>query len=145
MSVIAFDGRYLAADSQGTCAGARLVATKLFRLGNGDILGFTGDRELGLRLKDLWWEGRMLSDWPDFQKGDDWCRLVIATKGKVFTTEKQPVLMPLESPYYAWGSGRDFALGAMAAGADAVRAVEAACTHSIECGGAVVSFPIAAP
>lgn len=37
-------------------------------------------------------------------------------------------------PYWALGSGADYALGALAAGADARRAAEIACAHNVQCG-----------
>jgi hypothetical protein len=94
-------------------------------------------------MTELWERGELLTKWPDFQKTEDWCRIVICTKGKLFYAERLPVLFEVYDPYYAFGSGRDFALGAMAVGADAIRAVEATCRHSTECSGEPVWFEVA--
>lgn len=45
--------------------------------------------------------------------------------------------------YAAFGSGRDFAMGAMASGANAEMAVRAAITHCISCGGLPLVFDLA--
>lgn len=37
----------------------------------------------------------------------------------------------------SWGSGKELALGAMAAGADAKKAAEIACEYDLYCGGGV--------
>lgn len=42
----------------------------------------------------------------------------------------------------AWGSGRDFALGALSMGATAAEAVKIACKHSTTCGGKIHTFTI---
>lgn len=148
MSVIAWDGKIIAADSQSTAAGARSMARKLERMDNGDIVGFTGDLAKGVLLLHLWKTGLLAmtpdamhsSAWPAFQRTDDWCRLIVFREGELFFFEQEPIAIPVYAPYVAFGSGRDFALGAMAVGADAVDAVAAACKHSVECGGAIVSF-----
>lgn len=42
----------------------------------------------------------------------------------------------------AWGSGRDFALGALSMGATAKEAAQIACKHSTTCGGKIHTFTI---
>lgn len=37
----------------------------------------------------------------------------------------------------SWGTGKELALGAMAAGADAKKAVEIACEYNLYCGGGI--------
>lgn len=48
----------------------------------------------------------------------------------------------LDTPYFAMGSGRDQALGAMFAGADARMAVEAAIAHDAYTGGTVMTVEL---
>ena len=50
------------------------------------------------------------------------------------------VSVPVAEPYAAIGNGREVALGAMYAGAGAVKAVRAAIKHDAGSGGAVVSL-----
>lgn len=72
--------------------------------------------------------------WPKSQEGEDWARLVVLSEGKVFEYENTPVRQPLIAPFMAWGSGADFAMGAMAAGCNAARAVEIASGLCASCG-----------
>lgn len=56
--------------------------------------------------------------------------------GKVsFYSEERPITW--KAPFYVSGSGREIALGAMAAGASAVEAAEFACKYSSTCAGPV--------
>lgn len=138
MSVIAWDGQVLAADSQATSADARSLAVKLHRLPDGRIAGFTGPLDLGMQLVHWLRDGARLDAWPATQGTDDWCRLIVWDPAVgLGHYERYPVLIPVLDPYTAFGSGRDFALGAMAQGASAVEAVEAAIKHGTTCGGPV--------
>ena len=82
-------------------------------------------------------EGADVLRWPKFQDTDAWIVLIVATKHGAFYYENQPVPIPVECPYQAWGSGRDYAIGALDMGACAVRAVEAACKHDAGCGNGI--------
>jgi len=44
--------------------------------------------------------------------------------------------------FMAWGSGRDYAMGAMEMGADARRAVEVTNVHSTDCGFGVEAYDL---
>ena len=71
---------------------------------------------------------------PKFQEGDGWAQLVVATPEECFYLEDTAEKIKVEGEYMAWGSGRDFAMGALAMGADAKQAVEVACRFSVSCG-----------
>lgn len=141
MTVIAWDGKTLAADRQGTNCGMRFPATKLFHLADGTVVAGTGVLAAVHRMKQWYENGADVSNYPDCQKtNDDWCRLVVVKPGGSVTYyEGQPVGIPSESVPAAWGSGRDFAMGAMLAGANAVRAVEITNMVSVDCGFGVIS------
>jgi hypothetical protein len=149
MTAIAFDGKVMAADSLCTTAdGFKLTSTpKIFKLKGGGILGTAGDddirevmalldnckdeydlpsrRDLGATQTDfnglLYLPNKRLyyiiAVPPDKEAGTGW-------DGSV--TE-------ITAPYWAVGHGGDIALGAMAAGADAIDAIKAACHHSRFC------------
>ena len=151
MSVIAWDGKSFAADRQGSNGELRFVAPKLTREAYGKpdreefaILGMTGNQANGLLLKRWWLDGANPNAWPASQRSeDDWSRLIVWTRSLgVATFEKEPVAMLVEDPFMAWGSGRDFAMGAMARGATAREAVEIACRFSIYCGLGIDEFSI---
>lgn len=134
MSIVAWDGKTLAADRQGTHYGLRRTIPKSKRLPNGDIVAWTGEAAQGLILSDWHVDGADPEKWPKFQETDDWCRLIVITKQGVIEYEQYPAPMRFEGAYMAWGAGRDFALGALAMGATAKEAVEVACRFNNSCG-----------
>ena len=50
--------------------------------------------------------------------------------------------MTIEDRFHAWGSGRDFAMGAMQVGVDAVEAVRVANRHCVSCGNGIDHFDL---
>lgn len=142
LSVVAWDGKTLAADRQGSQGDLRFRTCKIRKLPNGDLVAFTGPLENGMAVA-LWYEkGADPAAWPASQKGDDWSRLIVVSRGKVFVYEQLPLRQPVLERVAAWGSGRDFALGAMAMGATAERAVQVASRFASSCGFGVQAFQV---
>ena len=142
MTCIAWDGRTLAADKQGTQCDMRITVTKITRLTSGALVAWTGTIEQGIELARWYEDGADPGKWPSYQATDEWARLIVVEKGKAYTYEKRPIPQLVEDPFQAWGSGRDFAMGAMGMGADARKAVEVASIFSTTCGGGVDSFEV---
>lgn len=144
MTVIAWDGKTLAADRQvtrGDQVGSRI---KLKRLESGAIFVFAGDSDRGLVLMDWFAKGKDPANWPAFQRAESgWVQVIIAEGGNLFEYNQEPVGIPVETPYWAWGSGASFALGALAMGATATQAVVAASKHCNTCGMGVDAFEVA--
>jgi len=142
MTIIAWDGTILAADRQSTHAEMRRDTTKLHWV-DGHALAFTGDESAGLMMLE-WWAALCTQSpkpWPACQSTPDWARLIVVNNAGVVTWyEQNPVALSCGPGFHAWGSGRDFAIGAMAAGAKAVQAVEVACEYSVFCGGSHVDW-----
>jgi hypothetical protein len=71
--------------------------------------------------------------WVEKREGDppemDDTTLILITPEGVVRQWESKGWSEIQAEYYAWGSGQQFALGAMAAGANADEAVEAACRH----------------
>ena len=146
MSVIAFDGKIIAADKQATNNGLKVACTKLMRHntsfnGTQCIIGWTGSIDGGLMLQDWYLAGAKKDDWPKFQSTDDWVRLIVFDV-ELFFYETLPVKMRIEHPFMAWGHGRSFAMGAMAAGKNAIEAVEIASCLCDSCGCGVTWFSV---
>lgn len=142
MTVIAWDGTTLAADKQLSAGGMRMKATKIKRLANGDVAAICGDAFSGYALFDWYERGADLGAMPDFQKTDDFANIIVANKDGCKYLMKQPAWLTVEDSFSAWGSGADFAMGAMAMGADAIRAIEIAGMFSTGCGLGVDAFTI---
>lgn len=127
MTVIAWDGKTLAADKQATFGGTPVPATKIFRH-NAELIGCSGNISESIQFVEWYFHG---GDKPVLEDG--FSALVIQN-GKVYKYEKQLIPLHLDVPVWAAGSGADYALGAMAAGCSAEKAVEIACRFDIHCG-----------
>lgn len=139
MSVIAWDGRTLAADSQATCADMRQHCVKIQRL-PGVIVATTGQLNHHDALVTWWCAGAKAADAPAWMATDEWTRLVVVSASSVIAYERWGLPNDCSAePFFAWGSGRDFAMGALAHGATAEEAVAIACRFSINCGLPVVA------
>lgn len=143
MSVVAWDGKTLAADKRLMQGDLGTIGSKITKLDSGEILAWAGEAGGGLALVHWFVSGRRKEDWPDRQKTDDWTRLIVVDKTGVYSYEHEPLPQTVLAPFVAWGSGRDCALGAMAMGADAIVAVRVASQFIVSCGGGVEFFEIA--
>ena len=137
MTIIAWDGKTLAADRAATNCGYQRSATKIFRVPGG-IVGFAGDESRAMAFLE-WFKGRCdPAKFPEFQKGD-------GAVGCLFVLDDVTNLAYLSTAYPAVhtdkfdaiGSGRDYALAAMYLGHDAKRAVEVACALDNDCGNGI--------
>ncbi len=135
MTVIAWDGKTLAADKQMGMAYPRRV-TKIRRLASGELVGVTGNFDQGLVLISWYEAGADPSSFPAFQADHEKNSelIIVRTDGVVCSLSNQPVAMPLENTQHAVGSGRDFAAAAMYLGCDARRAVEITIALAGDCG-----------
>lgn len=142
MSVVAWDGKTLAADRQATCAGLRTPTSKMC-VTKSEIIAWTGDSDKGRLLADWYLSGADKTTWPKQQEDKDgWVRMIVASASGCKVYEMTPYPLIVHAPFAAWGSGRDYAYGALEMGADARRAVEVANIHSIECGFGVEAYDL---
>lgn len=138
MTVIAWDGKTLAADKRATSGGLALTVTKIERSGPSTLLGHTGDCATGRELKAWWLAGAKPADFPaSARKDDSYATLIVITPGKITYYNTGPYPLVLEQTFAAWGSGRDFALAAMHLGKDAREAVAVACVFQTDCGSGI--------
>jgi hypothetical protein len=149
MTVIAYKDGLMAGDScwsmTGEGAGAHdglIVNTqdKLVRLRSGALYGGAGavdDRQ----LLDLLHDVHSADMIPDVRKlratlHADVLALLVLPDGSVWevaTGETDGGLMPVQHKFHAVGIGRSLAIGAMAGGANARRAIEIACQFNTYC------------
>ncbi|MES2148609.1 MAG: hypothetical protein V4508_02340 [Pseudomonadota bacterium] len=140
MTVIAWDGKTLAADKRATSVGNPATTTKIFRLKNGCLVGMCGDADAGRVLIDWFEVGAHPSTFPDNRDSDNRCRvvlLIITPDRKVHQLQRTHRLVTFEDKFTAIGSGRDYALAAMHLGFDALKAVEVACALDVDCGNGI--------
>lgn len=137
MTILAFDGTTLAADKRAVNNGLRRTVTKIFRVDD-KLVGFAGDLANGLELVEWVRAGCIISNYPKSQEDkDSWDTLVVIDADGLRVYETRPYAIKFEDPFWACGSGRDYALAAMYLGKNAAEAVEIAGHFEISCGNGV--------
>jgi 20S proteasome alpha/beta subunit len=147
MTIIVWDGTTLAADRLASRQGHASTVDKLFRLDNGELAAFTGDYREGARLLYWYLHGREHADYPKplTGNGDVPATLIVAGLDGFVTIYEGPIGMRIYDRVAAFGSGRDYAYGAMSMGADAYTAAMVACQHEVNCGMGVMALPLHMP
>jgi ATP-dependent protease HslVU (ClpYQ) peptidase subunit len=134
VTVLAWDGRTLAADtavSDGEGGTKTRFSRKLRRTGDGRLIGGAGDVGPMIELMD-WLESGTDDVLPKI-KGSAEC-IVVMPDRTVAVYETSGIPIDVDEPVAAIGSGADLALGALLAGASAVRACEIAIERDPHCG-----------
>lgn len=143
MTTIAWDGRTVAGDNQARSGNYRCPQGmhKIRRVGD-RVYAVTGSAPLVQPMIEWHQKGAKPADIPQV-KGDSYCRLIVFEKGRCYLYTSE---IPYPDEYFApnaWGSGDDFAIGAMHAGADAKRAIEIAIVCNPDTGGDVKCIDLA--
>jgi hypothetical protein len=123
----------------GVRHGLRTTRTKLWREGD-KVFAIAGVIALGLVLKDWYQKGADPATYPSWQMDDsnsEGACLIVLHAGKVSAFYEGPIPVEVECPFTAWGSGRDFAIAAMACGKTADEAVEIASLFDVNTGNGV--------
>ncbi len=147
MTVIAWDGKTLAADKRGENAGFTFAMRKIFRVGD-RLIGFAGSAgRIGEFL--AWFEaGADPKTYPENKFGDGdssvWM-VAIRRDGTIEKYEESGYPIIVEGRQFASGSGRDYATAAMYLGLDAKSAVEVACKFENGCGNGVDTLTFEVP
>jgi ATP-dependent protease HslVU (ClpYQ) peptidase subunit len=140
MTTIAWDGMVLAADTQGVFGEmVRVTSHKLFRLSNGSIIGASGS------VQDTLLAVKWLNEGGKKPELDDFAALLITVDGACFRVETKLMLQPIHEVFVACGTGRDFALAAMALGETSREAVMLAICYDIWSGGDVETLSLLGP
>lgn len=147
MTIIAWDGKSIAADRRVICSGSISTTTKIRRVKvpkkGFQVLAWAGQQAAAMMLFDWYMRGADPEQWPQVQQADEqWARMIVADGNGVYEYERQPVAVRVEDAFAAWGSGADVAMGAMHMGASARRAVEIASLVEASCGNGVDSFDL---
>lgn len=136
MTTIAYRDGVMAADSLSTSDGIAMgTVAKAIRREDGAMCGAAGSTSL-IRALLAWFENGEGGDKPDL-KDNGAQALIIRPTGSTEWHDEFGFHV-ISAPFFAIGSGRDVALGAMAAGASAEEAVEHAIRFDINSGGPIV-------
>jgi hypothetical protein len=137
MTVLAWDGRTLAADKRGNIYGLNFTCTKLFRVGPDMLVGVHGELCRGLQLVDWVRSGKDPQLHPHQDKDDATFLLIIHRGGRIERVESTGFGITIEDKQWADGSGRDFAIAGMHLGLSAEDAVALASRFTNSCGNGV--------
>ena len=135
MSVIAWDGQYLAADRQSTAGHHIHESVKVFR--HKDMLiGMCGPHVYSAMIVNWVKAGCWEASFPEMKcEGDDIPLVYVIYKdGVIHRYEDNPHPILIRDKFWAAGAGGDLAMGAMAHGASAVQAVITASKFNPMCG-----------
>lgn len=144
MTVIAWDGKTLAADklvSYGTTKG---TVTKIMRHG-AELLGVTGTVSVGLEMVEWYRSGADPDKFPASNRKEDAgsSLILIRADGTAWKFESGPHPYRIEDPCPAWGCGDQAAMVAMACGLSARDAVLMAQRFDSGCGNGVDTLELA--
>ncbi len=136
MSVIAWDGKIIAADKRSIGGGIKGITTKIVQVNDTEVIAGNGSLDQFAVLVSWYKSGADVNTWPKFQEDDDenWTQLILASKQGVKIYGRYPYPWAHEDKYQAFGAGRELALGAMYMGANAIEAVKVASVFESSCG-----------
>jgi len=142
MTVIVWDHRagLLGADKQSTQSDLVRRVTKIRRIRD-HLCAIAGDWDLGQEMFKWFEDGANPAEAPPCMRNkDDWVAFLAITPDKrVLKYERGPLPMDfteaaVNDGWYVFGSGRDFAVGALAAGADIHTALKITSRYCVNCG-----------
>jgi ATP-dependent HslUV protease subunit HslV len=138
LTTIAYKDGMMAGDT-GVCSDRVITASirKVSRNGNGDLCAAAGGLSWAMSFHD-WFNAGEKGDHPPPEENDSWTDtgLIVRADGSMWLYESDGRYR-INAEYYALGSGREFAFGAMAVGATAEQAVQAAMRHDTHTNGDV--------
>lgn len=120
MTTIAANLEAIASDSR-VSGGPMFNTTKLRRIGD-SIYGGAGNLSQILKMF-LWFENPDCS--PIWKEAPEFHILQVSPRG-LFVWESEQIAIPIDTPFYAIGSGSEYAMGALACGATLEQAVTVA-------------------
>lgn len=136
MTTIAYRDGVIAADSLISMGDVRAGSVvKIVRVPGGGLAGAAG--ELGGMYRFLEWAHYGGEETTADFAGCEIDGFLVRPDGTLLVTDSLGGVSPIKAPFHAVGSGRELALGAMAAGADAVEAVKIAVRFDTRSGGPV--------
>ena len=144
MTTIAYRNGVMAADSRAYSGGKLPIGSKvkIEKLEDGTLLGVSSITPGGGEAVRQWYKEGCNKDNP-FIVPEKFSLLVVKPNGEVwFASDNLLLTGPLQAEYFAVGSGEDFALGAMAAGAGPEAAVEIACQLDVWSDGPVIALTL---
>jgi len=138
MTVIAYDGHFVAADRMIVNDGGLMGTCQKLNVWEGVVLATCGAADHGEALIIWWKDGKDPAAYPKAAAGDKDAYMYVFELDKpvlCFQTWPSPILFPMVE--FAAGSGNDIARTALHLGRDAREAVKIANELNVYCGGGV--------
>ncbi len=124
MTVIAWDGKILAADKLANTSDMRRSVTKITKAPNGNLLFSAGSFDTITALYQWYNKAGNDDEFYRVQKENDWQPLnVIYIDGTIWRYERHPVPFKIEDKFITAGSGAHFAIAFLSMGLGAEEAV----------------------
>jgi len=136
VTVIAWDGRTLAADKRATSGGGIVRTVTKIERHEDALLAITGEFDVAAEMRQWWKSGADAEKFPPKAR-EDVATLIVIRQGRIETYCGGPYSMRIEDYRCAFGSGRDFAEAAMHCGKSAAEAVAVACVFQSDCGNGI--------
>jgi hypothetical protein len=134
MTVIAWDGKTLAADRMMEMGGGKFPVSKLHRLEDGSLMGGAGDLPRAYEMQ-RWIADGCKAGTLAAPVGDMYARiLLVKPDGTALTYANTEFPIHILRPFTAVGSGQDYAITAMFLGHSASQAVAIATELCASCG-----------
>jgi hypothetical protein len=141
MTVIAWDGKTLAADRQINVGEMKYRSSKIEKLDNGEVIAWNGCIDAGLVLAQWYKDGADPKKFPYDPKDNAMTDLVVADSSGVRAYCQSPHPHIPDGPM-AWGSGALAAKAALKMGGNAVTAVSVTCDVSNSCGMGIEHYTV---
>ncbi len=136
MTTIVANMKGMASDTRVT-GGPMFNTTKVRRIGD-SLYGGAGNLSQILKMF-LWFENP--DQVPSWKEHPEFSILQVSPRG-LFVWESEMVAIPIDTPFYAIGSGSEYAMGALACGATLEKAVEVAAMFDPGTSGALHFEPL---
>ncbi len=144
MTVIAWDGKTLAADKRASDCGRARTVTKIRRCMKpgatlGHLMGASGSVNRDAELMAWYENGANPAAFPAGERDEKACSMLVVNRPgpEVLFFNGAPFGAMFEDQRFAMGSGRDYAETAMHLGCDAAEAVRVACELDLGCGNGI--------
>ena len=138
MSVIVWDGKYLATDRQANDGSMKWEAEKAWYVGTDYIVSGVGVLGSILKMRD-WFVSS--GDPAALDVPHNSAELIVVSSEGLSVISSNGTSVELSAPM-AFGEGREYALGAMAMGATAEEAVQISNEYSLHCGKGVLKYTL---
>jgi ATP-dependent protease HslVU (ClpYQ) peptidase subunit len=129
-TIVAMKDR-IAADRALTTGNGQVSCTKVFRIGK-QLVGLAGSAIGGEKFLKFLRDGKEFE--PEKKESFD---AIVVDRGDIFLYETTLIPIRIEADFYAIGSGAQYAMGALSAGADIKEAILIAAHHDPDTRGPV--------